>query len=474
MRTEELDVGTIVSELQLLVGEGRIHANDLAAWSGDGTELRSLPQVVVEPRSTEEVAAAVRVAAAHGMSITTRGAGSGLAGGAVPHTGGMVISLAKMNRIIEIDGPAMTATVEAGVITGHLQAAVEQQGLFYPPDPASLEICSIGGNIACNAGGPRAVKYGVTRQYVLGLTVVMASGAIVRLGSKTHKQASGYSLQQLFIGSEGTLGIVTEAILRLIPRPPAQATMTVLFSSVHAAGDAVTAVLHGGTLPCTIELMDQTTLETIEAYSHIGLPQSAGAMLIIEVDGDDATAVSRSLDRVQTICSGHGGFAIAVATEGPERAILWGARRDVHFALLQRAPNRKSPDIVVPRSDIPALIDRIRAIEAETGMQIAVFGHAGDGNLHPAVLFDAREDGQANRAAVAEEAIIRAALDLGGMVSGEHGIGILKRRYLELGVGADVVNLMEQVKGTFDPTCLLNPGKVLETSTSLYRIPSAP
>ncbi len=448
--------------LELCVGRSHIHLHELEPWSHDGTELSMLPDVVVEPSSTAEVVEIVRLAASNKVPLVTRGAGSGLAGGAVPQRGGIVLSMARMNRILEIDAAAMTVSAEAGVITGDLQAAVEAQGLFYPPDPASLSICSIGGNVACNAGGPRAVKYGVTRNYVLGLTVVLASGEILKLGSKTHKQASGYGLLHLFVGSEGTLGVIAEVTLRLLPKPPARATLNALFPTLLAASAAVTSVLHHGSLPCTIELLDHTVLTAIEAHLHLGLAPQAQAMLLIEQDGLHLPALADELAAVRSVCEEHGGFGVEIATEQQERDRLWLARRSIYFALKALAPNLRNEDIVVPRSVIPEMVERIKAIGAETGLQIAAFGHAGDGNLHPSILFDGSDPGQRLAVERAEAAIVRATIALGGMVSGEHGVGLMKRAYLEDAVGSGAVAMMMQLKRSLDPHNILNPGKIFE------------
>lgn len=450
----------LLQALQACVGMAHVRTTDLVAWGHDGSDEFAAPGAVVEPGSTAEVARIVQLATEHGIPLVTRGAGSGLAGGSVPYGGALVLSLARMNRILEIDAVAMTVTAEAGVVTGDLQAAVEAQGLFYPPDPASLAWCSIGGNVACNAGGPRAVKYGVTRQYVLGMTVVLANGRTVRLGGKTHKQASGYGLLHLFVGSEGTLGVITEVTLRLLPKPPVRATLTALFPTLDAASTAVTAVLHSGSLPCTVELMDRSTLQAVEAYLHIGLPETAGAMLVIEQDGHLLAAVAHELALLDEVCKGHGGFNIEVATDATDRDRLWQARRSVYYALRKRS-QRRDEDIVVPRSAIPQMVERVEAIAAQTGVEVAVFGHAGDGNLHPSIGYDASDPAQVAATLAAEAAIVQAAIELGGMVSGEHGVGTLKRPYIEAAIGTEALQLMAVIKNALDPRNLLNPGKIL-------------
>jgi len=454
-------MGRLAAAMRPIVGEQQVSTGDLAAWGGDASQEFALPGLVVAPGSVAEVAAVVRLATRAGVAVTTRGAGSGLAGGAVPQPGGLVLSMARLSRIVELDAAAMTATVEAGVVTGDLQAMVEAQNLFYPPDPASLSWCTIGGNVACNAGGPRAFKYGMTRNYVLGLTVVLADGQIVRLGSKTHKQSSGYNLSQLFVGSEGTLAVICEATLRLIPRPAARATLTALFPTLLAASEAVTAVLHSGCQPCAVELMDQATIRAVESVVHLGLPLEAGALLLVEVDGAFSDALAAELVGIQHICESFGASALAVATGDEERARLWLARRNVYHGMVAAAPNFYLEDVVVPRSVIPQLVGRVAAIAVETGVQIAVAGHAGDGNLHPCILFDGSDLAQAAAAKRAESAIVEAALALGGMVSGEHGVGSRKQPYLAAGVGDPAYALMRAVKRTLDPHNLLNPGKVV-------------
>jgi glycolate oxidase len=454
------DIPQLTAALRDLLGGEYVHSDDLAQWSHDATYAFALPAIVVEPANSAEVAAIVRLAGSYATPVVTRGAGSGLAGGAISQ-GGIVLSLARLNRIIEIDAPAMTVTSEAGVVTGDLQAAVEAVGLFYPPDPASLAWCSIGGNVAVNAGGPRALKYGMTRNYVLGMTVILADGQVLHLGAKAHKQASGYALMHLFIGAEGTLGISTEGTLRLIPLPPVRATLTALFPTLEAASNAVTAVLHSGILPCTIELMDQPTLIAIENMLHLGLPQNVAAMLLVEQDGTSLASVTADLTKVQAVCEAHGGNGVQVASDAQERARLWQARRNVYPALVASAPNIYTEDIVVPRSLIPTLIAQVQQIGLDHGVAIAVAGHAGDGNVHPSILFDASDPTQAAAARQAEGAIVRAGLALGGMISGEHGVGMLKREYMEAGVGPLALDLMRAIKHSLDPDNILNPGKVI-------------
>jgi len=455
----------VLGQLRAIVGEDGIHydATERIAYSYDGTFQQRLPDVVVHPASTEQVSAVLKVASQHRIPVIPRGSGTSLAGGPIPLAGGMVLTLAHMNQIIEIDPATSTATVQAGVINGHLQRAAEAHGLFYPPDPASLAQCTIGGNIACDAGGPHCLKYGVTKDYVVGMTVVLIDGRVLRLGGKLLKNATGYQLMQLFIGSEGTLGVVTEAVLRLLPLPRARATAAALFPSLDAASQAVTGILSGGMLPETMELMDRTTLNAVEQVEHLGLPGEAEAMLIIEQGGFDEGSVAKEIDEIGRMCRDFGALQVDVAADAAGRAQLWRARRAASGAMGRIQPNKLGEDIVVPRNRIPDMICRVQEIAARFDLVIAVFGHAGDGNLHPNILFDRQQPGALERVEQAAEAIFHAALDLGGMLSGEHGLGSLKREFLRDAIGDDALNVMVDIKRLFDPDHLLNPGKVFPT-----------
>jgi glycolate oxidase len=455
----------ILAQLRAVVGPEGVQSEpaELVAYSYDATFQQRLPDAIVHPASTEQVSAILKLASLHGLPVVPRGSGTSLAGGTVPFAGGIVLNLAQMNRILEVDPATTTATVQAGVINAQLQHAAEPLGLFYPPDPASLAQCTLGGNIACNAGGPRCLKYGVTKDYVLGLTVVLMDGRVLRLGGKLLKNATGYQLIQLFIGSEGTLGVVTEIILRLLPLPRARATAAAVFPTLDAASRAVTSVLSSGLLPATMELMDGVTLNAVEDFAHVGLPREAGAMLIIEQDGHDQASVGQEVEEIAAICRAQGALQVDVATEAVGRARLWAARRAASGALGQLRPNKLGEDIVVPRNQIPEMVRRIGEIAGQFGLVIAVFGHAGDGNLHPNILFDRRQPGELERVEQAAEAIFRAALALGGTLSGEHGVGSLKREFLRDALGDAPVDLMLAVKRLFDPQGLLNPGKLFPT-----------
>ncbi len=452
----------LVQELAAIVGREQVHdgPGQLIAYSLDGTFQQYPPDVAVTPGSTEEVAGVVRVAARLGVPLIPRGTGSGLAGGTVPLTGGIVLSLARLTRIKEIDRVNTCAVVEAGVVTARLQAAVERVGLFYPPDPASLNQSTIGGNVATNAGGPRCLKYGVTKDYVIGMTVVLADGRVLRLGGKLIKNATGYQLMQLFVGSEGTLGVVTEVTLRLIPLPRVRSTAAAVFDSLDGATSAVADVLGGGILPVTCELIDRTCINLVEDYLGLGLPREAEAMLLLEQDGSDEAAVQAEVERMADICRSAGARSVQVARSAAERSGLWQARRAVSAALGRQAPNKLGEDIVVPRSELPRFVRRVAEISAAVGLPIPVFGHAGDGNLHPNILFDRHRPGELARVERAAALIFAAALELGGTLTGEHGVGALKREFLVDDLGADAVDVMRALKAALDPRDLLNPGKM--------------
>lgn len=434
-------------------------AEDMVVYSYDGTWVVGRPEIAITPLDTREVAAAVRVAADEGIPIVPRGAASGLAGGAVPVFGGMVVSMTRMNRILEIDRVNMTVVTEPGVVTAALQAAVEAERLFYPPDPASLRQSTIGGNVATCAGGPRCLKYGVTRDYVLGLEVVLPSGEVARTGARTAKNVTGYDLTHLFVGSEGTLGLVTEATLRLIPLPRARRTVMADFSDVSLAANAVTDVLAAGIVPCAMELMDRTTVTLVEEYLHAGLNTEAGALLLVEVDGDEEV-VPRQAEEIADIFRARAS-SVRLARDQQEADTFWAARRAVGAAFGQLRPHRLGEDIAVPRSKIPEAVERIRDIGIEHDLTIAIFGHAGDGNLHPNVLVDLRDEDETRRTLAAAEEIFRVAMELGGVLSGEHGIGILKRDYLADNLDPQALAVMRAIKRTIDPQNIMNPGKVL-------------
>lgn len=453
---------TFIAGLEQITGrDGVLHTpEDLAVYSYDGTFEEHRPDVVVLPRTTEQVSQIVKLAARERIPVVTRGMGSGLTAASVPFRGGITLSMTRMNRILEIDEVNATVHAEAGIVTADLQAAVEKLGLFYPPDPSSIKHSTIGGNIACNAGGPRCLKYGVTGDYVLGLTVVLADGRILHTGGKLIKDVVGYDLTALLTGSEGTLGIITEALLRLTARPKFARTALVEFPALADASRTVNAILSAGIVPATLELMDETAIACIEESLHLGLPLDVEATLLIETDGADEAGVLREIEAIAEICRQCGARQVKVARDEAERSSLWKARRSVSPALARKAPNKLGEDITVPRSAIPEAIRRIKAVSAKYGLPIVIFGHAGDGNLHPNILFDKRDPEQWKKVEqmVAEEFAI--ALELGGTLSGEHGVGALKRPYMETALGAVSLDIQKRIKAALDPLNILNPGKV--------------
>ncbi len=453
----------IITQLQETFGSQKVLTSpiDLVAYSFDGTFAQQLPGVVVLPETNEEVAAVVRLASQYNVPIVARGMASGLAGGSLPVQGSIVLSLTRMNRILEIDEQNMIAVVQAGVVTSDLQTEVEQRGLFYPPDPSSIKQSTIGGNVACNAGGPRCLKYGVTGDYVLGLTAVLADGRILKTGGKAIKYVTGFNLDQLFVGSEGALGIITEVILRLVARPPYARTALVHFPTLDDAGRTVHAVLTHGLVPATMELLDETAIECIDEAMHLGLPRDVEALLVIEADGTDAEMVQREIEAIADVCRQTGASKVEVARSEEERAVLWKARRSVSPSLARRAPNKLGEDITVPRSAIPEAIRRIKALGTRYGLPIVIFGHAGDGNLHPNVLFDRRDPLQVEKVEQIVGEIFDIALELDGTLSGEHGIGTFKLPYMRKALGQTSIDVHWHIKQALDPQNILNPGKVL-------------
>lgn len=452
---------------QLIDVVGKKHVlhtpEDLAVYSYDGTFAEGSPEVVVLPASTEQVSQVVKVAAEAQIPIVPRGMGSGMAAGSVPIVkGGMVVSLTRINHILEIDTDNATVLTEAGVITADLQAAVEKTGLFYPPDPSSIRHSTIGGNIACNAGGPRCLKYGVTGDYVLGLTVVLADGQILKTGGKPIKNVTGYDLNGLFTGSEGTLGLVTEALLKLVAKPRHAKTALAEFASLDDASRAVTAILSAGVVPAALELMDQTALVCIEEAMHLGLNTDVEASLIIETDGTDEQSVISEIKACSQICEEIGAQSVKLAQNEAERANLWKARRSMSPSLARKAPNKLGEDITVPRSAIPEVIQHLRGISAKYGLPIVIFGHAGDGNLHPNILFDKRQPEHWEKVEQIVAEMFNASLAVGGTLSGEHGVGMLKRPYMEQALGSISIDVQRHIKQALDPLNILNPGKIFQ------------
>ena len=453
----------ILKELEAIVGKQYVLTSpeDLVAYSYDGTFAEHRPDLVVRPDSTEQVSAVLKVASREGLPVVPRGMASGLAAASIPFAGGMALDTCRMNRVLEIDEVNFTVTAQAGVITQTLADTVAKKGLFYPPDPSSIKQSTLGGNAACNAGGPRCLKYGVTGDYVRGLTVVLPDGRVLKTGGKAIKNVTGYNLTQLFVGSEGTLGVITELILKLLPLPKVARTAMAVFPKLADACRCVNAILSAGITPATIELMDETTIGTIEEAMHLGLPLDVEAILIIESDGMDAAGVTREIETIAEICSDTGAREVEVARTEQERNALWAARRSISPSLARRSPNKLGEDISVPRSAIPEAVAAIKEISRRIGIPIAIFGHAGDGNLHPNILFDKRDPEEVEKAKRAAAEIFDAALRLGGTLSGEHGVGSLKLPFLEKDVGPIFIDVMAAIKKAIDPKNILNPGKVV-------------
>jgi len=452
----------IIAQLVKITGKDGVLTTpeDLAVYAYDGTFEDHRPDLVALPRTTEQVSQVVALAARERIPLVTRGMGSGLAAASVPFQGGIVLAMTRMNHILEIDEINTTASVEAGVVTADLQTAVEKLGLFYPPDPSSLQHSTIGGNIACNAGGPRCLKYGVTGDYILGLTIVLADGRILHTGSKCIKDVVGYDLTALFTGSEGTLGVIAEALLRLIAKPKFARTALVEFARLEDASLTVNAILSAGIVPATLELMDETAIACIEAALHLGLPLDVEATLLIETDGSDEASVLREIEAVAKICQETGAGQVKLARDEAERAKLWQARRSVSPALARKAPNKLGEDITVPRGAIPKAIRRLKVISVKYGLPIVIFGHAGDGNLHPNILFDKRDPEQWAKVEQMAAEEFALALELGGTLSGEHGVGALKRSYMQQALGPVSLEVQKRIKAALDPVNILNPGKI--------------
>lgn len=462
-----LDKSTL-KELQTIVGKKHVltEPEDLVAYSYDGTFAERRPDLVVRPDSTEQVSAVMKVAWRKEIPVAPRGMASGLAAASIPMTGGMVLDTCRMNRIIEIDELNFAVTAQAGVITQHLADTVAKRGLFYPPDPSSIKQSTLGGNAACNAGGPRCLKYGVTSDYVMGLTAVLADGRILKTGGKAIKNVTGYNLTQLLVGSEGTLGIITELVLKLIPLPKVARTAKAVFPQLTDASSCVNNILNAGITPATIELMDETTIATIEEAMNLGLPLDVEAILIIEADGMDAESVIKEIETIADICRATGARDVEVARTEAERAKLWAARRSISPSLARRAPNKLGEDISVPRSAIPEAVAAIKEVSSKHDIPIAIFGHAGDGNLHPNILFDKRDPAQVEKMKRAAADIFDISVRLGGTLSGEHGVGNLKLAFVEQDIGPISIDVMAAIKKTMDPKNILNPGKVIPGSVS--------
>ncbi|MGK5088681.1 FAD-linked oxidase C-terminal domain-containing protein [Bdellovibrionota bacterium FG-2] len=450
----------ITSHLGKALGPGRV-INDrrvLETYADDQSNFgRFPPDLIIKAESAQEVSLVLQEAARERVPVVPRGGGTGRVGGALAISGGIILSLEKMNKIQTIDEENFLARLESGVNLGFFQQAVEEQNLFYPPDPSSFDACTIGGNVATNAGGPRAFKYGVTANYVLGVEVVLPTGEILQTGRNTFKGGAGYELHRLMVGSEGTLGVITGVTLKLVARPTRVETALVVFSDPLAASRAVLGIMKAGITPCSIEFMDRVSIEAARSRSARGMPKDAGACLIIELDGYDDRLLEE-LSRVAEICEQHQALQVLMAQDESQRRELWTARRDLSPVLRELYPCKVAEDIVVPRSKMPDLIEGVEKISRKHGLTIATFGHAGDGNFHVNVLFDEEHRPMADCACLD---VLKLAADLGGTVAGEHGTGLQKVDYLKFEQSKELLDFQGRLKRFFDPAGILNPGKVV-------------
>ncbi len=464
MQQDKGIIQKIAAQIALVVGNDHCttRLEDLHCYSYDGTGKVFLPEIVAFPDSADQVAALLRIASAHRLPVVPRGAGSGMTGGSLPVQGGLVLALSRMNRILEIDAENHIAIAQPGVITGELQQAVKKQGLFYPPDPASLKFCTLGGNAAECAGGPSAVKYGVTKDYIIGLEVALANGDILTTGVRTEKGVVGYDLTRLFIGSEGSLGVITKIILRLLPLPEHKETFLIHSRSLPVATRLVTAILNHNIRPCTLEYMDQTAINLVARLLPTPPTPDIQALLLLELDGEHAIVMEQSRRLHQLLQSPpyNETCTIRQAASEAERQELWLARRSISPASFQLRPHKISEDVVVPRSHIPELVDFIEKLSRELNLFIFSFGHAGDGNIHINIMLDRNKEGEQNRAEMARSRLFQQVVAMHGTLSGEHGIGITKSAFLPLELDNETLTIMRGIKQLFDPQGILNPGKI--------------
>lgn len=454
----------IVQGLEDLLGKENVLTGqtDLKSYSYDGTtNWRGMPEVVVFPTTTEQISEIMKLASGDGIPVTVRGAGTCLSGGPVPVAGGIVLCTTRMNRIIDIDAENFTVTVEVGVVLHDLNQELAKQNLFFPPDPQSFLAATIGGCVSEGAGGPYAVKYGVFKHYILGMTVVLPGGEILKLGGTTVKNVTGYDLPQLICGSEGTLAVISQVTLRLLSRPETTQTVLAVFGEVKQAGQAVHGVRVSGVVPAKIELMDNWVIRRIEENTPLGLPLAADAILLFELDGV-AEAVAKETRSVIDICRKNGATEVRAARDAGEAADFWTARRAGFSAVFSSSPTILAEDVTVPTNRIADFIDFIDGLKKKYDLTIVIIGHAGDGNLHPSVLTDRNDAEHYRRAEEAVAEIFDFALEVGGALSGEHGIGLEKKRFLSRALSREEIELLKAVKKAFDPKGILNPGKIWE------------
>jgi glycolate oxidase len=457
-------VQNIAHALRSLLDPARVLTDpvDLVPYAFDGTAaMRQMPACVVFTRTTDEVAAVLKLASQHRLPVVTRGSGTGLSGGSLPTPGSIVLCLAQMDRILEIDAANLTLLAEPGATTLAIADAAERAGLFYPPDPGSMKISTIGGNVAENSGGLRGLKYGITRNYVMGLEVVLPDGEVLWTGNKCVKDVAGYSLRDLFIGSEGTLGVITKVLLRLIPKPAAKKTMVATFDALDRAAQTVSDIIAARIIPCTLEFLDRTTIHCVEDFARVGLPLNCSALLLMETDGHPAV-VTEEAARMEQIARANGCLEVRVAADDAEATRLAAARRSAFSALARVAPTTILEDATVPRSALAAMIRFIESVAVKHRLRIGTFGHMGDGNLHPTFLTDERNTEEMHRVEQAFHEIFDEAIRLGGTITGEHGIGLAKKSFLPKFAGPASMRVMRELRRALDPNGILNPGKMFD------------
>jgi glycolate oxidase len=454
----------ILSGLRTIVGPQNVLTSpeDLIPYSFDGTAaLRQMPGCVVFTLTSEQIASVLKLANARKLAVVTRGSGTGLSGGSLPSEDCIVLCTVKMDKILELDRANLTMLVEPGVTTLNIADAATAAGLFYPPDPGSMKISTIGGNVAENSGGLRGLKYGVTRNYVMGLEVILPDGEVMWMGNKCVKDVAGYSLKDLFVGSEGTLGVITKVLLRLIPKPAAKKTMVATFSQMDQAAEAVSAIIAAQIIPCTLEFLDRMTIHCVEDYAKIGLPLDCEALLLMETDGHPAVVADEAA-RMENCCRDCGCLEVRVAKDDAEAAKLASARRSAFSALARVAPTTILEDATVPRSELARMIRFVEAIAKKYQLKIGTFGHMGDGNLHPTFLTDERNHAEMHRVEEAFKEIFDEAIRLGGTITGEHGVGLAKKSFLPKFLGDAQMRVLRELRKTLDPNGILNPGKMFD------------
>jgi len=453
------EIERAVSEIRKLCKNVTTEKSELILYGFDATKVTHTPDCVVFPESTEEVSAVVKVCAKYGLSITPRGAGTGFAGGAVPINGGVVFAFTKMNRLLKLEKGALYVEVEPGIVNGELGDLLKKEGLFYPPDPASLKSSTIGGNVSTGAGGPSAVKYGVTADHVMGLTVVLANGDIVETGIKTEKGVVGYNLTKLLVGSEGTLGIITRIRLKVLPLPESVITAAAFFPDRRSAVDASLTILQKRLKPRTLEYIDKTALESVLRFIDTEIPTGSEAMLLLETDGDKDEA-AREMSAIESVCRSHNAIEFKTAEGEGEAENLWKVRRSISASLRKYRPTKLNEDVTVPRNRIADLMERLDELSKESGVPIVTFGHAGDGNVHVNIMTDINDKEEYRSALEAVDKVFDITLELDGTLSGEHGVGLAKKPYIAKELGVTAIRLSKEIKKAFDPDNILNPGKL--------------